>query len=89
MIYGLATLTIAGGAGDHADYGLPGISVPRKAMQYSERVNGIQLATMSLISSVVDSGTLFMQLHGPVQQRLALDPDVTQVLCMASHLVLF
>jgi len=45
-IYGLATLTIAAGAGDHADYGLPGITSPRKVAQYSEKINGMQLATM-------------------------------------------
>lgn len=46
VIYSLATLTIAAGAGDHADYGLPGIGVPRKMAQYIEMVNGVQLATM-------------------------------------------
>ena len=46
VIYSHATLTIAAAAGDHADYGLPGISVRRKERQYSENVGGIQLATM-------------------------------------------
>jgi hypothetical protein len=45
-IYSCAALTIAASSGRHADCGLPGISSPRKYKQYSERVNGLHLATM-------------------------------------------
>ena len=45
-IYSLSTLTIAAAAGSHVDYGLPGVSVPRTARQYSELVGTLRLATM-------------------------------------------
>jgi hypothetical protein len=46
-IYGHAVLTIAAGAGDHADHGLPGIGIPRTPSQYKQVVNGLPFATMS------------------------------------------
>jgi len=46
-IYSCAILTIAAAAGNHADYGLPGVSRrSRKYSQYSEVVKGLPLATM-------------------------------------------
>lgn len=46
-VYNCSALTIAAASGRHADCGISGISVPRKTQQYSEVVNGLQLATMS------------------------------------------
>jgi hypothetical protein len=45
-VYSSSSLTIAAAAGTHADYGIPGIGVPRKSQQRSELVNGLRLATM-------------------------------------------
>ncbi|KAF2733324.1 hypothetical protein EJ04DRAFT_439320, partial [Polyplosphaeria fusca] len=45
-IYSCANLTVAAAAGAHADYGLPGISIPRQNHQYYEMVDGLRLATM-------------------------------------------
>jgi hypothetical protein len=46
-VYNCSTLTIAAASGSHANSGLPGISVPRKYCQPSERVKGMQFAAMS------------------------------------------
>lgn len=58
-VYSCATLTIAAGSGTDADYGLPGISRPRKYTQYSQKVHGLYLATMfPSFSEVENSGRL-------------------------------
>ena len=57
IIYSHAALTIAAAAGDHADYGLPGISLGRKERQYSENVGGIQLATMFPSYTALENST--------------------------------
>jgi hypothetical protein len=46
-IYGHAVLTIAAGAGHHADHGLPGIVISRTPSQYKQVVSGLPFATMS------------------------------------------
>ncbi|KAF2251496.1 HET-domain-containing protein [Trematosphaeria pertusa] len=46
LIYSCASLTIAAAAGTHADYGIPGIGVPRRIHQNSEVVRDLRLATM-------------------------------------------
>ncbi|KAK4445196.1 heterokaryon incompatibility protein-domain-containing protein [Podospora aff. communis PSN243] len=43
-IYINASLSIAGASGGHADYGLPGMSVPRKFRQQRARAQGLELA---------------------------------------------
>ena len=43
-IYNCAALTIAVASGEHADSGIPGISVPRKFAQHSEVVKGLRFA---------------------------------------------
>ncbi|KAK0614426.1 heterokaryon incompatibility protein-domain-containing protein [Immersiella caudata] len=43
-IYINASLSIAAASGGHADYGLPGMSVPRKFEQQRERAQGLELA---------------------------------------------
>jgi hypothetical protein len=40
-VYNCSRLTIVAASGCHANCGLPGISVPRKNAQYSERVKGL------------------------------------------------
>jgi hypothetical protein len=46
LIYGSFSLMLAAAAGAHADYGFPGIGVPRKHHQYAELVRGLRLATI-------------------------------------------
>lgn len=46
LVYSSSDLTIAAAAGAHADHGIPGISIPRKHVQYSEVITGLRLATM-------------------------------------------
>lgn len=43
-IYRNASLSIAAASGGHADYGLPGLSVPRKFRQKQAKVQGLELA---------------------------------------------
>jgi hypothetical protein len=64
-IYSGASLTIAAAAGSHADHGLPGISVPRQNLQYSERVKGLKLATMfPSFSELENSSSLLWNTRG-------------------------
>ncbi|OAK96393.1 HET-domain-containing protein [Phaeosphaeriaceae sp. SRC1lsM3a] len=57
LIYSLSSLTIAVAAGTHADYGIPGASVPRKFPQYSEIVQGLRLATMFPSFTALENST--------------------------------
>jgi hypothetical protein len=64
-IYSCASLTIVAAAGSHADHGIPGISVPRKTVQYSERVDGLRLATMfPSFSQLENSSSLLWNTRG-------------------------
>ncbi|KAH8888540.1 HET-domain-containing protein [Thozetella sp. PMI_491] len=46
-IYNCSTITIAAASGHHANAGIPGIGVARTRFRLSERVGGMQIATMS------------------------------------------
>src|SRR5436190_23080346 len=73
-IYSCASLTIAAAAGSHMDHGLPGISVSRKNLQYSERVKGLRLATMfASFSELENSSSLLWNTRGwTFQEKLLL-----------------
>lgn len=63
-VYNCSMLTIAAASGRHADSGIPGIGVRRKT-QYSETINGLQLATMSpSFSELEDSQSLIWNTRG-------------------------
>lgn len=49
IIYSCSSLTIAAAAGAHADYGIPGVGVPRKFHHHSEVVKCLRLATISVL----------------------------------------
>jgi hypothetical protein len=64
-IYNCASLTIVAAAGSHADHGIPGISVFRKNVQYSEIVDGLRLATMfPSFSQLENSSSLLWNTRG-------------------------
>ncbi|KAF2100734.1 HET-domain-containing protein [Rhizodiscina lignyota] len=71
-VYSCAALTIAAGSGNDADYGLPGVGRLRKFVQYSEKIDGIRLATMfPSFSDVENSGDLFWNTRGwTLQEKL-------------------
>jgi Heterokaryon incompatibility protein (HET) len=76
-IYSCALLTIAAAAGNHADYGLPGISAARKHAQYSERIRGLRLATMfPSYSSLENSRSLIWNTRGWTFQEKLLSKRI-------------
>jgi hypothetical protein len=76
-IYSCASLTIAAAAGSHADLGLPGISVPRQNLQYSERVKGLRLGTMfPSFSELENSSSLYWNTRGWTFQEKLLSQRI-------------
>jgi hypothetical protein len=76
-IYNRASLTIAAGAGDHANYGLPGISMPRKESQYSEVIKGLRFATMfPSYTSLESSNSLYWNTRGWTFQEKLLSKRI-------------
>ncbi|CZR50745.1 uncharacterized protein PAC_00619 [Phialocephala subalpina] len=71
-VYNCSTLTIAAASGRHADSGIPGISIKRKA-QHSERIKGLRIATMSpSFSELEDSRSLIWNTRGLTFQEKIL-----------------
>lgn len=59
-IYNCSSLTIAAASGRHGHVGLPGISTPRKMSQYSERIEGKRMASMSPSFTALENSKLLV-----------------------------
>jgi hypothetical protein len=59
-IYRNASLTIASGSSPHADWGLPGISIPRLVNQQTEKIGPYEFAIAFPTFEEIDDGTQLM-----------------------------
>jgi Heterokaryon incompatibility protein (HET) len=76
-IYSYAILTVAAAAGNHANHGLPGISVPRRYSQHSENVKKLCMATMfPSYSELENSSSLLWNTRGWTFQEKLLSKRI-------------